>query len=407
MNEHTALMIPAQAELATLFSVDRGLDPVIAAIRAEVVAHVPDTSTKKGRDAIASLAYKVSRSKTALDEAGKSLTEDAQKQINTVNAERKKMRDQLDALRDLARKPLDDWETAEKARVEALKERLARLEAAAPAEETSASVKGLIQRVEAVELDDTWAEYKAHAAVAKDAKLTELRKLLAATEQREAEQAELARLREEQAKREEEDRLRREAEQAAARLAAFADDLRAAINGLSLGLIGGKPYPTAIVLHDLEERILGDIDRTGTHAESLHTLRLAAIEKVKAAQVQAAAEAEKRAEAERAAAADRARAEAEERAAADAARAAAEAAEREAELKRAADRAAQDERDRLARQREEEEAAQRKREANKRIRNRARAEIVGALEAMRGNATPDAIADALMAGQIPHCEVKL
>lgn len=369
MNEHTALMVPAQTDLETLFSIDKGLDPVIAAIRAEALAHVPDISTKKGRDAIASMAYKVSRSKTALDEAGKSLTEDAQKQINTVNAERKKMRDELDALRDQVRKPLVDWELAEKERVDGLKERLAGLEAAAPAEETSACIKALTQRVEAVELDDSWAEYKAHAAVAKDTKLTELRKLLAATEQREAEQAELARLREEQAKRDEEDRLRREAEEAEARRVA---------------------------------------------AEKAEAERLAQIEREKAAaveQARIAAEAKAAEEAERAARAAKEREDRLQREAEAAKRAALEAEQRrlraaeEAKAREAA--AAQAERDRIAAERAAEEEARRKREADQAHRSKIRAEIIAALEAMRGNATPDAIADALMAGQIPHCEVTL
>ena len=45
------------------------IDPLLSRIEAEVRAHAPDTTTNKGREAIASLAYKVSRSKTALDGA--------------------------------------------------------------------------------------------------------------------------------------------------------------------------------------------------------------------------------------------------------------------------------------------------------------------------------------------------
>ena len=101
----TGLMLPAGTDLAALFKDGTGIDPLIARIEAEVRAHVPDTSTNKGREAIKSLAYKVSRSKTMLDDAGKALNEDARRQINLVDASRKNIRDRLDALRDEARGP--------------------------------------------------------------------------------------------------------------------------------------------------------------------------------------------------------------------------------------------------------------------------------------------------------------
>ena len=55
----------------------------------------------------------------------------------TVDAARRKMRDALDALRDEARKPLDDWEAAEATRIQNLKSRVERLANAAPAEEST------------------------------------------------------------------------------------------------------------------------------------------------------------------------------------------------------------------------------------------------------------------------------
>lgn len=86
--ESTALAIPERTELVALFTKEGGIDPIIARIEAEVRSHVPDVTTKRGRDAIASLAYKVARSKTTLDEAGKSLTEEQRRQINVVDAAR-------------------------------------------------------------------------------------------------------------------------------------------------------------------------------------------------------------------------------------------------------------------------------------------------------------------------------
>lgn len=85
-------------------------------IKAEVGNHIPDLTTERGRKEIASLAYKVTRSKTAIDEAGKKLNEEARAKINAVDAQRRKIRDELDALAEDVRRPLTDWENAEKAR---------------------------------------------------------------------------------------------------------------------------------------------------------------------------------------------------------------------------------------------------------------------------------------------------
>lgn len=69
-----------------------------------------DLTTERGRKAIASMAYKVSRTKTAIDDAGKLLCEEARKKITAIDASRKQIRDALDALRDEVRKPLTEWE---------------------------------------------------------------------------------------------------------------------------------------------------------------------------------------------------------------------------------------------------------------------------------------------------------
>lgn len=196
----TAVAIPDRTELVALFKTEGGLDPLIARIEAEVRSHVPDVTTKKGRDAIASLAYKVARSKTTLDDAGKALTEEQRRQIAVVDAARRSMRERLDALKDEARKPLDAWEAAEKDRIDALKSRMVRLRDAAPAEDTPDAFAAMIARVEATKIDDSWQEFAAEAAQVKDATLARLR-----------DAAELSRLRAEAAARAEADRIAAEA----------------------------------------------------------------------------------------------------------------------------------------------------------------------------------------------------
>lgn len=81
--------IPTKENALTVFSAAQGLDPYLAQIRAEIDGFTPDISTRKGRDAIASIAYKVARSKTALDNVGKELVAELKDIPKKIDAERK------------------------------------------------------------------------------------------------------------------------------------------------------------------------------------------------------------------------------------------------------------------------------------------------------------------------------
>lgn len=110
-------LIPLESVNAVEVFTGGGLDDLLARIRAEAVTLVPNVKTVAGRKEIASIAYKVSRSKIAIDDAGKALVADLKKQTGDIDSARKKARDTLDALRDEVRKPLTDWE-AEQERIE-------------------------------------------------------------------------------------------------------------------------------------------------------------------------------------------------------------------------------------------------------------------------------------------------
>jgi colicin import membrane protein len=93
-----------------------GIDAILKTIESEVVDFIPDISTDKGRKEIASRAYKVAQSKTAIDAAGKKLADELNAQLSPINGERKKARDFLDNLKDKVREPLTVWEEKEKSR---------------------------------------------------------------------------------------------------------------------------------------------------------------------------------------------------------------------------------------------------------------------------------------------------
>ena len=117
-NETKELMLINQEKLdvTVLFTESDSLDRVLKDIKNRVTSIVLDTSTAKGRKEIASLAYKVSQSKTWLDKCRKTLVEEWKEKAKKVDSSGKKARDFLDKLRDEVRLPLTEWEEAEEAR---------------------------------------------------------------------------------------------------------------------------------------------------------------------------------------------------------------------------------------------------------------------------------------------------
>jgi chromosome segregation ATPase len=209
------------------FFKSNGADAVLSALKEEVrkVAATLDISTPGGREAIASLAYKVARSKTALDEQGKELVGAIKKQSGEIDAERKRVRDELDALKDEVRKPLTDWENAEKERVAAHEAAIHLLEdedQRSSIWETSTELKARIEVIERMFTGRDWQEFAKRAESAKIEATDSIYRALGIVQKREAEQKELERLRAEAA-----ERAIKEREEAAAKAAKEAAERRA------------------------------------------------------------------------------------------------------------------------------------------------------------------------------------
>jgi colicin import membrane protein len=205
--ESIALAVAAKPEIVLL---DRAkFDALYAHIAAEVAAHQPDLTTETGRKAVASLAYKVARTKTAIDDAGKKLNESLRAQIAVVDTSRRDIRERLDALKDEARRPLTEWEAAEEKR-QAYCRQILQMLAEAPRlriDDTSATAGELLKAVESLALDPaTLQDSLETATAAKAAAVESLRGSIERLKQQEAEAAELAALRAEKAAREKADR---------------------------------------------------------------------------------------------------------------------------------------------------------------------------------------------------------
>lgn len=118
MSEVTDLtVIEIKAEQAPALYKSGGLDDYLEQIR-QAVNEVPDLSTKKGRDRVASLAASVSRSKTAIEKPGREYLKRLKEAVRPAEAEIKRFVDACDELRDATRRPLTEWE-AEQERIKA------------------------------------------------------------------------------------------------------------------------------------------------------------------------------------------------------------------------------------------------------------------------------------------------
>lgn len=283
------IKLPAAMTAAT-FTDDAEFEKLYSQVKEAVDKHVPDLTTRTGREAIASVAYKVSRTKTALVAQGKKLTEDWRDQTKKVNAACNTIEERLDKLRDDVRKPLSDWEAAEKARVEKHQQAVNSLLAyvTLSADHHSDDLKDMRDAVEAVIVDTSWDEFQDRAALAKTDALAALDRLTAIAEKREADAAELEALRAAQAERDKQDAERRAADEAAAAEAQRVETERQAEEKRKADIATAAAEAAAQAERDAAKRI-ADAERAAEEAKKR------ADDAIEAAKV----EADRKAEAER------------------------------------------------------------------------------------------------------------
>jgi len=113
--DNNALIVAEKLDVTVVFS-DKGMAKLLDEIKTKVISHIPNTETEQGRKDIISLAYKITRSKTLIDDLGKGVVSDWKKKAKLIDEHRKTARDFLDDLKNIARQPLTDWE-AEQSRI--------------------------------------------------------------------------------------------------------------------------------------------------------------------------------------------------------------------------------------------------------------------------------------------------
>jgi colicin import membrane protein len=406
---------------------------VLDKIKAAVAERAPDLdiSTAKGRREIASLARRIASTKVVLDDHGKALVTDIKARAGLIDEERRRVRTELDLLRDQVRAPLDAFEEAERVRVaghEAELIRIAALGRLVPSA-TVEMIQDRLDQIEALPARD-WREFAERASKKISIALEDLREQLRWRQEADAQAAEVERLRQEHeaqiaavaaenARREAEDLARVQAAAEAARVEAAARERIAAERAEEERLRGHRhamesvrsmitdalsPFNGSAVIRRIDNMIdtmaelqfdyqefQADFDAMLAAGRTRIAERLAEVEKSEAEQ----AESLRRDQAE---AADLARVRAQEQAARD------QAAAIEAERQRVAKIAEQEE---SAKKRREEDV-ENKKAVNRKARD-AVVKIIGiqvAIGAENDKVLATAIVTAIARGEIPHVKIE-
>jgi septal ring factor EnvC (AmiA/AmiB activator) len=223
--EANALVSLSQVTPAMIF-VENGCQPFIDKVKQMVDEFEADVTTEKGRAAMKSMARKVASSKTAIDEMGKELVAVLKVQTNAIDAERKRVRDAFDELRDKVKAPAVEWENAEKSRVDNLQNALGLIRSHANAASINdpEHIRNCLLGAKEIFTSTVWQEFSDVAVGAYKNTVNTLEQALADIEAQRKKDLELERLRAEQAEREKADREAKIAADAAEKAAKDATD---------------------------------------------------------------------------------------------------------------------------------------------------------------------------------------
>lgn len=196
----------------------QGTEALMVEIETKVRSHIPDVTTADGRAAIARRAREVSSAKTFVDNLRDGEVRHLKAVTSAIDAEGKRFRDRMDALRDETKKPVKDWQEIEDKRIDAHMAVINKFAQAVvlSGTESSLTLKDLLFRTQH-DYDDhkNWEEFADLGKQALDAALQTLNNALNRTMEKEDQDRELEQLRTEKAQRQKEDDARKAVEEAA------------------------------------------------------------------------------------------------------------------------------------------------------------------------------------------------
>lgn len=363
------------------------LDPVLGRIREEVLreAATLDISTEPNRRALNSLAFKVTKSKTFIEAQRKNLVAGEKERLKAIDKEGGRIWDELENLAAEVRKPLTDWENAEKDRVAkheaALKElvdvgNICELNWNNPSWSAGLG-RSRLDAIMASTYD--WQEFHQRAIATVSVTIRQIKESIAKREKWDAEQEELSRLRTEQA-------ARQQAERDASIAKAAADKAKADAERVA--------QVAARTAQEAQERVEREKLEAEAKAKQAEAQKIAAEEKAKRDSKEAAERLEQ----------EKARAETARLAAIKTAEDREKAALAKAELDKQA--AIEAERQRAEKAKREEDAAIAKREADKKHSAKINREVRDAF--MANGATEEistTLVNLIASGKIPHTKI--
>lgn len=116
--ENSQNLIPLETITAvSIFATENGVDNIIAQVKEKAVIGEFDISKEDDRDRIRSMAFKVTRTKTALEDMGKDFVAEEKAKIKIIDTRRIALWSAMEEIQTDVRRPLTEFEDKEKARL--------------------------------------------------------------------------------------------------------------------------------------------------------------------------------------------------------------------------------------------------------------------------------------------------
>ena len=213
----TDLIVVENVNAVEVFSKKGGLDPLIKGIKEKVETEVFDITTEEGRKRMNRVSLDVGGAVRKLEKMALGLTEESRNFVGLVNAEKKRMKEELYDVRDIVKAPLDAFNEKEEQRKENHKaniELLKTLKNCNP-NQSSDFIKGELNKLnDLYNSVDDWQEFKDSAEGAYHVSMSFLNGAISTQEKLEKEAVEAEKVRIEQeaiATKEREDRIAKDA----------------------------------------------------------------------------------------------------------------------------------------------------------------------------------------------------
>lgn len=203
------MVLPSDKKgIEQVFIEGQDIDSTITKIREEAKNLPTDMTVRKNREEVASFAYKIARSKTAVDKAGAALSAEYKEIPKKIDANRRVYKDAFESLQVEVRQPLTEWEQAEEARKNAHQSKIDSLISNTTLcdESCSVTIESALSMLADLAIDESWEEYEQEAHRVKASAIANLTAQLERRKKYESEQAELEQLRKAAAEQAQKDR---------------------------------------------------------------------------------------------------------------------------------------------------------------------------------------------------------